>query len=139
MLRGSDLVMLCFSKNTELPKLLVQVLHICGNTRLDDTEIMIIHLLSLRRLCTEKGASRINEIFSLVVHFPVNKEIFLFGTYAACNTLDRIVSKKFQDTECLYVECFHRTKQRRFFIECFSSVGAERSRNTKCLALNKRV
>ena len=71
--------MLGFSQNSELPKLIVKLLHKRLNTRLYDSEIVILQLLSLRRLCAEKGATRIYKVLALVVNVLVNKEIFLLG------------------------------------------------------------
>ena len=40
---------------------------------------MVLQLLTLRRLCAEKGASGINKVLALVVNFLIYKEIFLLG------------------------------------------------------------
>ena len=139
MLRGRNLIMLGLCKDAELPELLVEILHISGYTGLDDTKIMVIHLLSLGRLRAKERASGVYEIFSFVIHFSVNKEIFLLGTDRACNTLYGIVSEKLQNTESLHVECLHRTKQWSLLIKSLATIGAECCRNTQRLSLDKCV
>ena len=48
MLSGSNLIMLCLCENPEFPQLFVKLIHVCGYSRLDNTEIVVIHLLTLR-------------------------------------------------------------------------------------------
>ena len=72
--------MLGFGKNTQLPQLVVQLFHKRLNARLYDSEIVILKLLTLRRLCTKKGTPRIYKVLALVVNVLVYKEIFLLGT-----------------------------------------------------------
>ena len=50
VLSRGDLVMPRFRQNAELPQLLVEILHVFGNTRTDRSEIVILKLLSLWRL-----------------------------------------------------------------------------------------
>ena len=139
MLCGCDLVMLSLCKDTKLPQLLIEILHISSYTGLDNTKIMVIHFLPLGRLCTKERAPGVYEIFPLVIHFSVNKEIFLLGTDRACNTLYGIVSKKLQNTESLHVECLHRTKQWSLLIKSLATIGAECCRNAQRLSLDKCV
>ena len=58
MLRGGDLVVLGLGKHAELPQLLVQIGHELRDARLDRAEVMVVHLLSLRRHCAEERAAR---------------------------------------------------------------------------------
>ena len=46
MLSGSNLVMLCLGRNTHFPELFVQIMHISGDLRFQDAEIVILHLLA---------------------------------------------------------------------------------------------
>ena len=139
MLCGCDLVMLGLCKNTKLPQLLIEILHISSYTGLDNTKIMVIHLLSLGRLRTKESTSRIYKVLSFVIHFSVNEEVFLLRTDRACNTLYGIVSKKLQNTESLHVECLHRTKQWSLLIKSLATIGAESCRNAQRLSLDKCV
>ena len=69
MLRGRHLVVLGFGEDPELPELVVQVGHIGRDARLDDAEVVVVHFLSLRRHCTYKRSSAIDEVRALIVHF----------------------------------------------------------------------
>ena len=88
MLCGRYLVVLGFCKNTQLPQLVVQLFHKCLNAWLYNSEIVILKLLPLRRLCTEKGTTRIYKVLALVVNVLVYKEIFLLGAYRGFNRLN---------------------------------------------------
>ena len=77
MLCRSNLVMLCLCQDSQLPKLLVQLLHECRNSRFDYAEVMVVKFLSLWRTRTEKCTSGINQILALVVHLLIYKEVFL--------------------------------------------------------------
>ena len=77
MLSGSNFVMLCLSEDSELPKFLVQVVHELLNLRLDNAEVMVVHLLSLGSLGTEERSSRVLDVRTLVVHFLCDEEVFL--------------------------------------------------------------
>ncbi len=72
MLRRRNLVVLCLCGDAQLPELLVQILHVCADTLLDDAKIMVLHLLPFRRRCTKQRASRKHQILSLHI------EIFVY-------------------------------------------------------------
>ena len=107
MLSGSNLVMLRFCKNSDFPKLLVEVFHVFGNAGLDCTEVMVVKLLTLGRACAEKSSACVNEVFTLVIHLFVNKEVFLLGAYGGLYGLDVLVSEQLQNTQRLAVDCLH--------------------------------
>ena len=107
MLSRSNLIMLCLGKDTELPKLLVKVCHIFGNSRLDNAEIVIVHFLTLRRLCSEKGSARELQILTLFIHFLINKEVFLLRTDRSANALYVFIAKELEDSHCLLVKGLH--------------------------------
>ena len=95
MLCRSNFIVLCLGKDAELPELSVQISHILCNSRLDRAEIVIVHFLSLGRHSTEESSSCHNEVFSLLPHITVNKEVFLLGTNGGLYTLYACVSEKF--------------------------------------------
>ena len=122
VLCGCDLVVLCFCKYAELPQFVVQVGHICLDTRLDDTKIVVVKLLSLWRLCAEKRPARVYKILALVVKLLGDKEVFLLRSDRGRNVLYSVISKQFQDTHSLLVERLHRAQQRSFLIKCLAAV-----------------
>ena len=107
MLSRSNLIMLCLGKDAKLPKLLVKVCHIFGDSRLDNAEIVIVHFLTLRRFCTEKGSAGKFQILALLVHFLINKEIFLLRTDGGANALYVFIAKELEDSHCLLVKSLH--------------------------------
>ena len=72
--------MLCLGKDSELPEFLVKIVHELLYLGLDNTEVMVVHLLSLGRLGTEKCSSGVLDIRTLVVHFLCDKEVLLLRT-----------------------------------------------------------
>ena len=97
MLRGRHFVMLRLGKNAQLPQFLVQIRHVGRDARLDRAEIVVVHLLPLRRLCPEKRASREDQILTFFVHFSVHEEVFLLRPDGSAHTLDVCVAKQPQD------------------------------------------
>ena len=139
MLSRSNLVVFRLCQDTQLPELVIKFLHKGGNSRLDDTKVMVIHFLSLWRLCTEQGASGKAKVRALIVHFLSDKEIFLLGSDRTGYSLYAVVAEQFEDTECLLVKSLHRTQKRSLLVKGMTAVGAECGRNTQGLTLNKRV
>ena len=101
------LVMFRLRENTELPEFIVQVFHISGNSRFNNTEIVIVHFLSLWRFCSEQCPSGKMQIPALFCHRLIYQEVFLFRTYGCTHTFYRIISKKMEDTERLLIQSFH--------------------------------
>ena len=139
VLSWSNLVVFRLCQDTQLPELVIEFLHKGGNSWLDDTKVMVIHFLSLWRLCTEQGTSGKTKVGTLIVHFFCDKEIFLLGSDRTGYSLYAVVAEQFEDTECLLVKSLHRTQKRSLLVKGMTAVGAECSRNTQGLTLNKRV
>ena len=99
--------MFCFCKNAEFPEFIIKLFHICCNSGLNYSEIMVIHFLTLGRLCSEKSSSCKTKIPSLFIHFLINKEIFLLGSYRSAYTFYSVIAEKAENAECLLIECFH--------------------------------
>ena len=100
---------------------------------------MIIHFLSLGRLCAKQGSTCKAKIRTFFVHFPSNKEVFLLRTDRAGNSLYTVIAEQSEYTNSLLVKCFHRTKQRSFLIKSMSIIWTESSRNTQCFTLDKCI
>ena len=107
VLSGGDLIMLGLGKHADLPKLVVQLLHKCGDSRLDSAEVMVVKLLTLGRSCAEKGSAGIYKVFSLIVELLVNKEVFLLGADGGLDRGDILVAEELQHSHRLTVDGFH--------------------------------
>ena len=81
MLSGSNFVVLCLSEDSELPEFLVKIVHELLNLGLDNAEVMVIHLLSLRSLSAEECSSCVLDVRTLIVHFLCDEEVLLLRTY----------------------------------------------------------
>ena len=57
MLCRCNFIMFCFCENSKLPKFFVEFFHICGYTRFDHAEVVIVHLLALGRFRPEEGSA----------------------------------------------------------------------------------
>ena len=133
------LVVLSLCQNAQLPQFLVQVGHVGGNSGLDNTKVMIVHLLTLGGLGAEQGTAGVNQILTLVIHFLGNQEILLLGANGGTNALDVIVAKQLQDPHGLTVQGFHGAQQRSLLIQRLAAIGAESGGDAQSLALNERV
>ena len=122
VLGGRDFVMFGFCENAVRPQRFVEVVHELGNAGFEDAEIVIFELLSPRRGRAEQRSARQNEIFSLFIHFLVDKEIFLFGADRR-GDLFAVDSEQFQNAFARAVERGHGFEQRRLFVERFSRIG----------------
>ena len=77
MLARCDFVMFGLCIDSKLPELAVQFFHEGGNTRLDDTEIMILEFLPFRGFRTDQGASAVDQIRTCEIVLLVDEEILL--------------------------------------------------------------
>ena len=103
MLCGRNFVVFGFRKNTQLPQLMIQILHKGRHTGFDDAKIMVVHFLPLGRLCAKQSPSGKEQILPLVVHFSVHKEIFLLGSHRGFHTLNGAVAKQANNTHSLLI------------------------------------
>ena len=80
-------IMLCFGCYPKLPAFFVYFFHVCGDSLADSSQVMIIHLLALRRHCSEKRSSCVCQILTLKPFFFVDQKIFLLCSNRWCNFL----------------------------------------------------
>ena len=110
VLCGSRLIMLGLGSHAQFPQLNIHVMHKSADTLTDNTEIMVIHLLTLRCRGTEQGASGENNIFTLQRLGRIHQEIFLLCTdgrqYLGC----LCISEQTYNADCLFAQSFHGTK-----------------------------
>ena len=139
VLRGGDLVMLCFGQHAELPQLPVQIGHVRGHAGFDGAEVMVVELLPLGRTGAEQRAAREHEILALVEQRLVHEEVFLLRAGAGAHALDGVVSEQAQDTQGLLVERLHGAQQRRFLVQRFAAVGAEGRGDAQGLVLDEGI
>ena len=130
--------MLCLCEHAELPELLVDILHVCGDAGLDRAEVVVVKLLTLGSLRAEEGSAGELEVLSLIVKLLVDKEILLLGSDGRGNTGNVGLSEKVENLNCLCTHALHRAEKRSLFIENLACVGTERGGNIKRAVADKR-
>ena len=138
MLAGGDLVVLSLGKNTELPQLLVQLLHKRRHTRTDGTEVVILHLLPLGRHGAEQRAAGEDQVLALGIVRLVDQEVFLFRPDRGRHALD-VLAEQLEHAARLRAERVHRAQQRGLFVQNFARIGAERGGDVQGAVLNESV
>ena len=111
MLGRGHLVVLGLGQNAQFPQFFVQFLHVGGDTGLDRTEIVVLQFLTLGRLSAKEGASRKDQVLTLVIHIFINQEVFLLGSHLADYLLHVRVAKETQHPDRLPGELFYRSRK----------------------------
>ena len=131
MLGRSHLIMLSLRRHSQLPKLLINLLHIRTNPFTDGAKIVILQLLPLRRHSAEQGTSRIDQILPLQILGPIHQKILLFRSYRRTYPLCRSISKQAENPQGLFVNSLHGTKKGGFLIQSLTLVGTESRGNAE--------
>ena len=118
----SYLVVLGLGVDAELPELLVELRHICGYSRLEVCEVLVVEVLSLRRLCSEKRTSCEDKVLAAVKFILINEEIFLLGAYCRGHACDVLVAEQLQEADCHLAESVHRAEQRCLLVESLARI-----------------
>ena len=132
-MRG-NLVMTCFSGNTEKVKLLFDLLHEFENPVWNRAEVVIFKLLPFRRHCTKKSPSAHDKVRTHRIEFAVHKEVLLLSACIGIDTADVFDTENTEKPGSRFTDRVHRAKKRSLFIKCFSMVGNKHCRNTKGIA-----
>ena len=103
MLCRCNFIVLCFCCYTQLPEFFIDIIHVCGYTFFNASEIVVIQFLSFRSRCAEECTSCKDQVFSLIVCIFVNEEIFLFRTDTCCYSLCFCIAKCTDKTKCLNI------------------------------------
>ena len=116
MLGRSHFVVFCLGQDSMLPEFFIEILHEGSYPWLDGTEVVVFHFLSFWSCCSEEGAACKDQVLSLLVHFLVYKEVFLFRSYAGLYALDLLVSEEAENTECGPVDGLHASEKRSLLV-----------------------
>ena len=139
MLGGRHLVVLRLGQDAQLPKLLVQLLHIGGHAGLDGAEVVVVQLLPLGGPCAEQRPAGVDQVAALVVHGLVDEEVLLLRAHGGGHAPHVVMAEQLQDAQRLLVEGLHAPQQGRFLVQRLAAVGAEGRGDTEGLALDKGV
>ena len=94
MLCRRHLIVLGLCCDAQFPALLIELFHELSDPLTDDSEIVVIHLLSFRRHCPEQCPSCKDQVFSLQIFFFVYKEVFLFRSHRGIDIFYILLSKQ---------------------------------------------
>ena len=139
VLRGGDLVVLRLGQHAELPQLLVEVAHKGRDARADRAIIVVVQLLSLRRLRAEERPATEPQVLALQIHLLIYKEIFLLRADLRRDLLRLRVAEQAQDAHGLPADGADGAEQRRLFVERFAGIGAEDRRDIEAVVLDEGV
>ena len=124
--------MLCLGSNPQFPQFLIHVLHICRYFLADGSQVMVIHLLTLRRHSTEESTSCKGQILPLHKILITHQKILLLRSHGRGNFLGSCIAKKADQAQRLFIDSLHGTQQWGLLIECFPCIGTKCRRNTEC-------
>ena len=139
MLGRCDLIVLGLGIDPELPELPVKICHVFGDSRLDRTEVMVIHFLSLRRHGTKERAAAHHQILALLPELAVYEEIFLLRADGGAHTSHLLIAEELENAHGLLIERLHRTQQRYLLIKRLAGIGTEGSRNVQRTVLDECI
>ena len=131
MLRRSRLIMLRFGSDAQLPQFNVQILHESAHALPDNSEVMILQLLSLRRRRSEQRTACENQILSFQIFLAIHQEILLLRSHGSRYLGSSRIPEQLNNTQRLLPDCFHGTKQRCFLIQRLARIGTEGGGNTE--------
>ena len=139
MLCRSHFIVFRLCQYAKLPQFFIQIFHEGGYCRFDGTKVMIVQFLTFRRFCTKQSPSSKNQVTTFFIHFSVYQEIFLLRSYRSTDTFYMVIAKQTQDTQCLAVQCFHRSEQWCFLIQCFPCIRTEGSGNAQGFSFDEGI
>ena len=139
VLRRGDLVVLRLGQHAELPQLLVEVAHKGRDARADRAVIVVVQLLSLRRLRAEERPAAQPQVLALEVHLLVDQEIFLLRADLRRHLLRLRVAEQAQDAHGLPADGADGAEQRRLFVERLAGIGTEDRRDIEAVVLDEGV
>ena len=139
MLRGRRLVVFRLGRHPQPPELLVQLGHEGSDSGLDRAEIVVVQLLSLGRAAAHQRASGVNQIAAAAEHLAVHEKILLFGADHGPHRARLRIAEEAEYAKRLRIQRVHGAQQRRFLVDRFAAVGAERGGNAQHVVLHKGV
>ncbi len=116
VLARRNLVVPGLDRHPDLVELPFGLHHERQNAVGDGSEVVVLHLLTLRRARAEERPAGVDEIRPIEIELPVDQEILLFGTARRHDPL-RLGAKELQDAHGLLGEGFHRAQERRLLVQ----------------------
>ena len=131
-------VVLGLGRHAELPQRLVKLLHEVVHRGADGAEVVLFHLLALAWWRAEQRAAGQDEVLTLLVVFLLDQEVLLLGADGGGHARD-VLAEEREHAARLLGDGLHRAQKRRFLVERFAGVRAERGRDAENLVFDERV
>ena len=129
---GRHLVVSRLARNAQLQGLYLEVFHERLHAVGDGSEVVVVHLLVLRRVVSHERAAREHKVGACRIETLVDKEIFLFPSEVR-NHLLHVRVEIASHGSCSLSHGTQSAFQRCFVVECLTRVGNENGGNTKCV------
>ena len=130
VLRRGDFVVPCLDGNAELVELKLGFHHTGEDALGNRAEVVVFHLLALRRLGSEEGAAGVEQVGTLEIEVLINQKVLLLGAAGRGDALG-VRSEELQDAERLLGESVHRAKQGGLLVEGLAGPRAEGRRDAQ--------
>ena len=128
VLARRDLVVARLHRHADLVQLGLDLVHAREHALGNRAEVLVLHLLALRRLGAEQRPAGVDQIRTREIEVAIDQEVFLLGTARRDDALGRR-AEQLQDAHRLLRERFHRAEQRRLLVERLARPAHERGRN----------
>ncbi len=130
-----DLVVPRLCGDTELEELVLRLDHERKDPLGNRPEVVVLELLTLRRLRTEERTARGHEIGTRQVELSIDEEVLLLRARVRNDLRRVLVPEELQNALCLRVQRLGRTEQRRLLVERLASPRHERRRDAESRAV----
>ena len=139
MLGWGHLVVLGLGQDTQLPQLVVQLLHVGCHPGLDGAEVMIVQLLTLGGLGAEEGAAGVDQVLTPVKILLVHQEVLLLGADGGLDGGHIGVAEELQHPQGLTVDGFHGPQQSGLLVQSLAAVGQEHGGDAQNAVLDEGI
>ena len=136
VLARRDLVVARLDRHADLVQLALDFDHEGQHALGDGAEVVVLHLLALRRLGAEERAAGVDQVGPVEIELLVDQEVFLLGAAGGRDAL-RLRAEQLEDADGLLRERFHRAQQRRLLVERLAGPADERGRDDERRAVRR--
>ena len=126
----SHLIMAGLTRNTEFESLYFQIFHECLHALRNSSEIVVVHLLVLRRVVSHQRTSGKHQVRAGRIETFIHEEIFLFPSQVGLHLLHLRIEVMTHFGSCL-TQCMERAEQWSLIIEGLTCIRNKNGRDTE--------
>ena len=116
---------------------MVEIMHELGYLWLQYTEVVILHLLSLRCRCADEGTAGEHEVLTLGVEVLIDQEVLLLGADGGVDAGNLLLTEDVEQLRRRLAQGLHGAEQRGLLIEGLAGVRAECGRDVEGAVLDE--